>query len=132
MRDIDLGIPGQVLTSIGFEYGIRLLFEDRATIFIETHAVVVHKDQRVDVDPQGVGPAALTVLELLHRIVTTATASADGTLRIELDSGHTLSVEIPSQLYESWSADVPALGLRLVSIPGGSLADFSTPPAFDR
>lgn len=118
-----LNITGMILTRIWFEYGIGLLFEDRARIFIETDSILTFENTRTAIDPQNVGPAALQVLDLLHRTVASAYVRPDGTLTVRMETGHELSVP-PSADYESWSADIPGDSVKLISMPGGDVAEY--------
>jgi Family of unknown function (DUF6188) len=76
-------------------------------------------------DPES-DPAALApALRVLHQVVTHAFAFKDG--RLELMVGDIMICAGVSRSYEAWSITGPD-GLRVVSLPGGSLAVWKAEP----
>ena len=117
---MDLNLNGQILTSIGFEYGIRLLFENRNSIYIESPALLSHGAEAVRVQSQEVIEGAVDVLKLLHLTVASATASDHGVLTLEMESGYTLTVSPEDDGFDSWSAFL-AGGLRIFTASAGRM-----------
>ncbi|GGL27945.1 DUF6188 family protein [Nocardia jinanensis] len=83
---------------------------------IETADRVTHR-YLVGAIPENIGPQ-------LTGLLRDAQVTADGTLRLEFDSGSSIEAFSDAD-YEAWSV-VGANGYRVVCMPGGELAVWST------
>ena len=125
---MNLGIAGQAISRIGFDFAIILLTDDGAEIRIESELSIRSPSGDIHIlDPEHSGGNASQVLSLLHGVVRRATADeTTGELSLEFDDGSQLRVD-PDDDYEAWTF-AGRKGEKCVSLPGGGLGLWS----FDR
>jgi len=111
-------LAGQAVTRVSFEYGIRLVFDDRSWVVIEEKFDLTQGGQTWSVDPEIIDDNSPRVLFVLHDILVDGRYSDEGGLWLRFEKGTLVTVP-PSWDYEAWSMGLAATGSMLVSGPGG-------------
>jgi hypothetical protein len=117
---MDLPLVGESIARIGFDFAVTLLTSGGAELRVETAFAITGEDlSSTSVSPVAAGPHASLLLGLLHREITGATVSQDGTLRLSLGGGGTVEVD-PDDKFEAWTFAGPK-GEKAVCLPGGGV-----------
>jgi hypothetical protein len=122
--NVDLGFAGQTLSKCDVGFAVRLEFTGGYEVQVETPFLVRTSDGDHSVVPGEDTEAAATVRGLTGRAVTESTADDRGGLRIDLDGGIRILVEVDPD-YEAWTVAGPG-GAKVVSLPGGGLSVWSS------
>lgn len=124
-----LPLAGRPVTQCRFDYAFTIVLDEPESSFeirIEEpfEFTAVGGGQPVTLDPEADTRAMAPALAILHRAIDRAVAYKDGRLGVEFAEGGELRVPLgPS--FEAWTLVGPA-GLRIVSLPGGELAIWSS------
>lgn len=122
MGSVNLGIVGQSVERVSFDYAVTVMTDGGAEIRIETAFTVrAPSGESVLVDPERPGKGAELITAILHDMITGAAAEDEiGSLVLDLMNGSRLEVA-PSESYEAW-AFTGDHGLRVVAQPGGGIS----------
>jgi hypothetical protein len=121
---VNLGIAGQSVERISFDYAVTLQTDGGAEIRIETEFSLRMPSGEVDVvEPERLGGGAERLTAILHEMITGASvAESDGTLVLEFVNRVELQVS-SSEAYEAWTFTAPG-GLKVVALPGGGVTSW--------
>lgn len=125
MGKLILGLAGQTISRIVFDFAITLATEEGSELRIETRFSFRDPAGMLwIVEPSGVGPVAVPLLSLLHGVIDTSVAREDsGNLILQLRDGS--RIEVCSDVaFEAWTFAGPT-GEKLISSPGGGLSYWS-------
>lgn len=119
---MNLGIVGQSVERVAFDFAVTLITDDGAEIRIETAFTLrTPNGASAVIDPAEPGDPAAVLTSVLHEMITGATANdATGSLDLEFVHGGRVEV-LPSDAYEAWSFTAQG-GVRAVALPGGGLS----------
>lgn len=122
---VNLGVVGQSIERVVFDFGVTLISDDGAEIRIETAFTLrTLEGAIVVIDPAELGESAAVLPAVLHEMITRATADeVTGSLELEFVHGSRVEV-LPSDAYEAWSFTAQD-GSRAVALPGGGLSTWS-------
>jgi hypothetical protein len=115
-----LGLVGQVVSRVEFDYAVSLLTEDGCVLRIETTFTL----SAALVNPADAAGHAEALVGLLHCRIEAAEASQSGALRLRFDGDRELSVE-PDARYEAWTLAAPG-GVHVVCTPGGGVTTWGS------
>lgn len=123
---MNLGIAGQSVERVAFDFGVTLITDDDSEIRIETAFTLRALDgASFLIDPAKPGDSAAVLTSVLHEMITGATANdATGSLDLEFVHGGRIEV-LPNDAYEAWSFTTRD-GARAVALPGGGLSTWGT------
>jgi len=127
MGSVNLGIVGQSVERVSFDYAVTLLTDDGAEIRIETvFSLRAPSGESVVVDPSQPGRGAeLMMASILHNMITGVAVDEEvGSLVLDLMNGARLEVA-PSESYEAWTFTGDH-GLRVVAQPGGGVSTWGS------
>ena len=118
-----------VVTQLQIDFAFGLTIEQWLHIRIEEPFVVQTGANRIECDPET--SASITPLVDLHQaVVNEAAAYKDGSLTVAFADGRVIRVA-PGEHYEAFSVTGSWAGadtFRLISLPGGGLAEWVTAP----
>lgn len=117
-----LGVNGQRVSRVSFDYAISLLIVGGAEFTFETQFEIrgVQDPLVVQVEPEAAADQAQALLRLLlHQDIHVARFSSDGVLQLQV--GSVLLRTSPHAHYEAWNFAGPA-GQKVVCLPGGGVA----------
>lgn len=119
---MNLGIVGQSVERVSFDYAVTLLTDGGAEIRIETaFSLRAPSGESVVVDPSQPGRGTELVISILHNMITGVTVEEQvGSLVLDLMNGARLEVA-PTESYEAWTFTGDH-GLRIVAQPGGGVS----------
>ncbi|MEU8004496.1 DUF6188 family protein [Catellatospora sp. NPDC049111] len=124
-----LPFRGLTVIQVQVDFAFGLTFNDQSTARISSTAtlgwvnIAAHPDE-VELEPERQDVAA--GLALFNTQVLSAVAFKSGALRIVFSTGRKLTVD-PDPDHEGWTATGPD-GMRVVSLPGGDLAVWTSQP----
>jgi hypothetical protein len=117
-------MTGHVIEQVVFDYAVSLADDTGALLRLEQDVEVTTPEGTVTVDPEHAAAHAPLFVALLHRVVLSAVADEDGTLRVTVGGGPALVVR-PNERYEAWTFTSHSGRDRVVCLPGGGLATWS-------
>lgn len=119
---MNLGIAGDCVERVVFDFAVTLITDNGAEIRIETTLSLRLTDGTVIVvDPSKPAESIALVPSVLHEMITEASAADDtGALALEFVHGSRIEV-LPSEKYEAWSFTARDGG-RAVATSGGGLS----------
>jgi hypothetical protein len=121
---VELGLEGQSVTHETIDYTVSLNTDAGFEIRIETDFSLCTPEGDFDLSPESPGIQADRLRALLHQTVTSSVAEESGALSLGFSDGSRLRVE-PHDSYEAWTVAGPG-GMKMVSMPGGELAEWSS------
>ena len=119
---MNLGMAGQTVERISFDYSVSMATSEGFEIRIETaFSIEDPSGHTCSGDPSRSGKHLSALLAVLHDTLTESKADdTTGLLVLKFASGRQVAVD-PHRTYEAWTVAGPN-GEKSVALPGGGLA----------
>jgi hypothetical protein len=121
---MDLGLTGQSVVRVIFDYAVTLLTDNDVELRIETGFSIRPSDAAPVEVAAGATASMSSVLILLHHKFTSSTCENSGLLSLEFDNGAVVRVS-PDATYEAWTLAGPH-GEKIVCLPGVILSEWKS------
>ena len=119
---MNLGIAGQSIERVSFDFALTLLTENGAELRVEVPFSLHRPDGlTVVINPEDPVEAMAVLPAVLHQMVTRSVADREtGSLLLEFSHGS--RIEVPSSdSFEAWTFATQQ-GVQTVALPGGGLS----------